>query len=167
MSGAHRSTTQSPIASARKSAVWLLTLLAAVTALLAFLALIAFVAYLAFTYEPASPAWLLPVAIALLGAVWLWVLGDLAWSLLRKQPRSPAQRARLMYSALLPLGSTIMLFGYLGQHYGWWTHGTVESALTWTGCLLYVGVTASRLMHEHHVLPALRRHFATRRGPSG
>jgi hypothetical protein len=31
---------------------------------------------------------------------------------------------------------------------------------------LFAGVTASRLMHEHHVLPALRRRFATRRGPS-
>lgn len=168
MSGAHRSTTQSPIASARKSAVWLMALLAAVTVLLALLALLAFVAYFAITYEPAhtAPAWLFPFAIALQIAVWMCVLGDIAWSVLRKQPPSPAQRTRLMRSVLLPLGGTIMLFGVIGQHYGWWTHGAAESALVWTGCLLLLGVNASRLMSEHHLLPALKARAATRRGPS-
>ena len=59
-----------------------------------------------------------------------------------------------------------MLFGVIGQHYEWWTHGTAESALTWTGCLLLLGVNASRLMSEHRLLPALKARAATRRGPS-
>ncbi len=168
MSGAHRSTTQSSIASARKSAVWLAVLLAVATVILALLALLAFVVYFAITYEPppSPPAWILPVAIAVLSALWVFVLGDLVGSLLRKRARSPVERTRLIRSVGLPLGSTLMWFAYFGQHYGWWTNGAVDSALTWTGCTLCLGVAVFWLMDEHHVLPALRARVATRRGPS-
>jgi hypothetical protein len=156
------------MASARKSAGWLIALLTVATVLLALLALLALVAYFAITYEPAhsAPAWLFPFAIALLGAVWMCVLGDIAWNVLPRQPRSRAHWMRQTRSVLLALGGTIMPFGAIGQHYRWWTHGTAESAPTWTGCLLVLGVTASRLMSEHHLLSALKARAATKRRPS-
>jgi hypothetical protein len=170
MGGAHRSTTQSGMVSARKSAVWLSALAAVATVILALLALLAFVIYLAITYQAShpTPAWVAPVAIAVLSALWIFVLGDLGRSLLHKQARSPARRRRMIRGVLLPLGTTLMLFGYLGQHYGWWKEGgAADSAVTWTGCALYLGVTLIWLMQEHHVLPALRARVAARRRPSG
>lgn len=166
MSGAHRSTTQSPINSARKSAAWLITLLALCAVLLAFLALLAFAAYFAITYVPAhsSPGWVLSLAIALQSAGWLLVLGDLAWSLMRKQPRSLAQRTRLTRKLLPPLAGTIALLAALGQQYGL-MYGTLESALTWTSCVLLLLVAAYTAMRGN-LLPALRARLAARRSPS-
>jgi protein-S-isoprenylcysteine O-methyltransferase Ste14 len=95
MSGAHRSTTASRAASARKSAAWLLQLAALATVLLAVLGLACLVGYL-IVANPAVPGWLLPLGIVLLSAAWIWVLGDIAWSLRRERRRSPAFWLRIV-----------------------------------------------------------------------
>jgi hypothetical protein len=64
VNGAHRSTTQNPVISARKSTVWLLTCAALV---IAFLAPLGLVIYLPI----AHPAVLRPVSTAFTGAAWV------------------------------------------------------------------------------------------------
>jgi hypothetical protein len=74
VTGIHRSrTTQSSVASARKSAAWLLQLAGAVTAILVQLAVVAYVAYTLIT-QP-SEAWLHAIAIATALTVCLGALG--------------------------------------------------------------------------------------------
>jgi membrane protein implicated in regulation of membrane protease activity len=152
----------------RKSAAWLVTLLALCTVLLAFLALLALAAYLAITYVPAhsTPGWLLPVAIALQGALWLIVLCEIAWGFRRRRTRSPAERTRLIHSVLPPLGVTIALADAFGQRYGR-SHGTVASALAWTGCVPLVIIAADTAMREYQLLPALKAWAGNRSRPSG
>ena len=82
MSGAHRSTTQSPAASVRKSAVWLLQLAGAAAGILAQLALVAFVGYILIT-QP-SKAWPLPISVAVGIMACIGVLGDI---ILRRMQR--------------------------------------------------------------------------------
>jgi hypothetical protein len=70
-------------------------------------------------------------------AVWIFVLGDVAWSLLRKPPRSPVQRARLFDRAVFPLTSLIVVLTILAQR-GGWLHDGAESTLTWTALALFI-----------------------------
>jgi hypothetical protein len=74
MTGIHASTKRNSIASARKSAVWLLQLSGAATAILIELALIAYVAYVLIT-QP-SDTWTRPIAVATGFTVCLWALGQ-------------------------------------------------------------------------------------------
>ena len=74
MTGAHASTKRSSIASARKSAVWLLQLSGAASAILIQLALMAYIAYVLIT-QP-SNAWLRPIAIATGLTFCLYALGQ-------------------------------------------------------------------------------------------
>jgi uncharacterized integral membrane protein len=163
VSGVHRSTTESRVTSARKSAAWLIQLAAVTTVLLTLPALVAFVSYLVIA-QPAW-AWLFPLAIALLSAVWIGIIGGTAWWLLRKRLRPPADRALLIRGVLGLLGCTIMAFSAIGQHYGW-THGGAESALTWCGCLS-MGAFACWLIGERRFLAALRARAVGRQEPSG
>jgi hypothetical protein len=139
VSGVHRSTTESPVAAARKSAPWVIQLLALVTAPLA---LLAFVAYLVIA-QPAWP-WLLPLAVVLLAATWIWVLTDLARPLLRRQPPPPAYWPGLTRHLPLVLGTTSLLLSH-------WSHGGTKSALTW--CFyLFMGAYACWLIGERRLL---------------
>jgi hypothetical protein len=89
MNGAHRSTAQRPVASALKSAAWLLTGAALITVLLAFL--VAFLGLLALVID-------VPIAhrtdvrlltIAVLSATSAAISGHLTRMLFRKRARSP------------------------------------------------------------------------------
>jgi len=108
MGGAHRSTTASRAASARKSAAWLLQLAALVTVLLALVGLACLVGYL-IVANPAAPGWLLPVGIVLLSAAWIWVLGDIAWFLRRERRRSAAFWVRIVGRVLPLVAGTILM----------------------------------------------------------
>jgi hypothetical protein len=73
VTGLHRSTTQSSVASARASAVWLLKLAGAVAALLLQLALVVYLAYILIT-QP-SKAWPVPIAVVTGATACLAALG--------------------------------------------------------------------------------------------
>jgi uncharacterized integral membrane protein len=89
MSGAHRSTTQSAVASARKSAAWMLKLGAAVAAMLVLVAAGAFVIYFVITQPPKK--WPLPVGISCAIVVGLYFAGDVT---LRRMKRRQAASGR-------------------------------------------------------------------------
>jgi hypothetical protein len=86
MTGSHASTKRHSIASARKSAVWLLQLSGAATAILIQLALIAYVAYVLIT-QP-SDAWPRPVAVATILTVCLAALGQFVWWRINRADKS-------------------------------------------------------------------------------
>jgi hypothetical protein len=102
---------------------------------LVLLALTAVGIYLAIAH-PAAAQYLV---IGLQCVAWILVSGNFTWSLLRRPPRSLAQRVRLSRSLLIPAGATILLVSVLGQQHGW-LHGGTESALTWTACAFSVAV---------------------------
>jgi hypothetical protein len=163
MSGSHRATGAGRAASARKSAVELIQLAAVLMVLLFLLALAGVVVYLVVA-NPAVPDWLLPVVIALLSALWIWVLGDIARSFLRKRPRSPAFWAPVIGRVLQLSGSTIVMLIAAGQPYGW-THGAVRPALTWCACLL-LAAGACWLIGERRLVARLTARAAGRQGHS-
>jgi hypothetical protein len=86
MNGAHRSTAQRPVASALKSAAWLLTGAALITVLLAFVSLLALVIYAPI----AHPTDLRLLTIAVLSAATAAISRHLTRVLFRKRSRSPA-----------------------------------------------------------------------------
>jgi hypothetical protein len=92
--GAHRSTTQNPVISARKSAVWLLAL---ITMLLASLGLLGFVIY----FPIAHPKDLQSLTIAVQSASWVALFAHLTLVLVRNRPHSPAQLAHVISEACL------------------------------------------------------------------
>jgi hypothetical protein len=71
------------------------------------------------------------VVIWFIGAGWAFLLGAVAWSLLRNPPRSPAQRLRLFGRAVLPVTGMLVFLRLLGQQSGW-LHGWAQTTLTWT-----------------------------------
>jgi hypothetical protein len=162
MSGAHRSTTASRAASARKSAVWLLQLAALATVLLPVLGLACLVGYL-IVANPAVPGWLLPVGIVLLSAAWIWVLGDIAWSLRREPRRWPAFWVRMVGRVLPLVAGAILMLTDAGQPHGW-THGPAKSVLTWCACLL-MAANACWLASERLLVAGMTARAASRQEP--
>jgi hypothetical protein len=77
MSGTHRGTTQSPVASVVRSIVWMLQLAGAVAALLVVLAVLVFVCDILFTRPPR--AWPLPIGVACGISVCIFAIGNIVW----------------------------------------------------------------------------------------
>jgi hypothetical protein len=149
MTGVHRRPTQRPA-----------VVLARAVVSLALLALTAVGIYLAIADRAAA----LYFAIGLQVAVWILVIGGIAWS--RPQgPRSPAQRVRVLRSALLPLGGTILLVSIIGQQRGW-LHGGAESALIWTAYVFAIGFLVYQIVGERRLMAALTTRAAAKQGQS-
>jgi membrane protease YdiL (CAAX protease family) len=147
----------------RKSATWLIQLMAVVMVLLLLLALTGLVVYLVVA-NPPVPRWLFPLALVLLSPLWIWVIGDTARSLRRKRPRSPAYWAPVIGRVLLLSANTIILLIAAGHPYGW-THGAAKPALTWCACLL-LGAYACWTIGEPRLVARLTARAASRQGRS-
>ena len=98
------------------------------------------------------------------GAAWIFVLGDVAWSLLRKPPRSPAQRVRQFGRLFLPVSGVVLALSLIGQQ-GGWLHDGAEPALKWmafalASCALVLTFGQDRL------IKALAARAAARQGQS-
>jgi hypothetical protein len=98
------------------------------------------------------------------GAAWIFVLGDVAWSLLRKPPRSPAQRVRQFGRLLLPVGGAILALSLIGQQAGW-LHGGAESALKWTA-LAFTSGALVLTFGQDRLIKAVAARAAARQGQS-
>ena len=94
----------------------------------------------------------------------MFLLGDVAWSLLRKPPRSPAQRVRMFGRVLLPLSGVILAVNLFGQQAGW-LHDGAESALKWTGFAL-VTVNLVWSFGQNRLIAVLAARAAARQGQS-
>jgi hypothetical protein len=115
--------------------------------------------------HPAFSSWLLLSGFVVASAAWIWFLGDIVRSLLRKPPRSRADWVRLTASVLWQIGITLVLASVVDQHHGW-THGAATSALVWGGCgLVWAGTCLSA--GERRFGPAMRARAAGRQEPSG
>jgi hypothetical protein len=95
-------------------------------------------------------------------AVWIFVLGDVAWSLLRKPPRSSVHLARLFGRAVFPLTSLILVLTVLGQRGGWLYDGA-ESTLTWTALALSI-VALAWAIGQKRLMKVLAARAAAKRG---
>jgi hypothetical protein len=91
-----------------------------------------------------------------------WIL--FAWSLLRKPPRSPAQRVRLFGRVLLPVSGVILALNLIGQQ-GGWLHDGAESTLSWTALALSAGAVVWAF-GEKRLMAALAARAAARQGQS-
>jgi hypothetical protein len=143
MVGAHRSTTQNPLAAARKSAAWLMALAGLIVVPLGVLGL---AIYLAVAYPADAPLF----TIAVQGAVCLVVLGNLASGVLRKAGRSPEKRTHLITKAGVLLCLTTVLLADIGRQQRW-MHGAYEYAVTAILSLFVVGTTAYWLGAERRL----------------
>lgn len=104
------------------------------------------------------------VLLGFTGAVWILALGDVVWSLLRKPPRSPAQRVRLFGRVLLPLSSLILVLSLLGQ-FGGWVHDGAESTLKWTG-FAFASLGLVWAFGQNRLLAVLAARAAAKQGQS-
>jgi len=104
------------------------------------------------------------VLIWFTGAGWIFLLGDVAWSLLRKPPRSPAQRMRLLGRALLPVTGMLLFLSLLGQQTGW-LHAGAETTLKWT-TLPFVISALIWAFGERRLLKVLAARAAAKQGQS-
>ena len=102
--------------------------------------------------------------IAFTGAAWILLLGDVVWSLLRKPPRSPAQRLRMLGRLLLPLSGLILAVNLFGLQAGW-PHDGAESTLRWTSFAL-VTVNLIWSFGQNHLIAVLAARAAARQGQS-
>lgn len=102
------------------------------------------------------------VLIWFTGAGWIFLLGNVAWSVLRKPPRSPAQRVRPFGRALLPVTGVILFLSILGQQTGW-LHDGAESTLTWTALPLCIGALVWAF-GEKRLIKVLAARAAARQG---
>jgi hypothetical protein len=98
------------------------------------------------------------------GVVWVLLLGNAGWNLLRKPPRSTAQRVRVFGQVLLPLGGVILALNLIGQQAGWW-HGGAKSTLTWTALPLVAGAVVWAF-GEDRLMKVLAARAADRQGQS-
>jgi hypothetical protein len=89
------------------------------------------------------------------GAVWIFLLGDVARSLLRKPPRSTVQWVRLFGRVVWPVGGVILVLDLIGQR-GGWLHDGAESTLTWTALALAI-VTVVWDVGEKRLMKVLAR----------
>jgi hypothetical protein len=160
MHGEHRSTAQSPFASALKSAAWLLMVVAVVMLPLAWLGLLAFGIYLAVADQTDSWRFI----IALESALWIWVFGHLAWVWFRHRPRSAAKLVGVINEGLLLLSVTIVLLGYIGQQQGW-MHGPFLYAMIGVGAVLFLGIGAYWTLGERRLTAFLKARAADRQTP--
>jgi len=97
-------------------------------------------------------------------AVWIFLLGDVALSLLRKPPRSPVQRARLFGRAVWPLTSLILVLTVLGQR-GAWLRDGAQSTLVWTALALSI-VALVWAVGEKRLMKVLAARDAAKQGHS-
>jgi hypothetical protein len=82
MSGAHRSTTHSPVASAGKSIVWMLQLAGAAALLVVPFAVLGFVVYTLIS-QP-SKAWTPPVVVASAISICVFAIAHIVWYRMRR-----------------------------------------------------------------------------------
>ena len=129
--------------------------------LFAFLGLLGFVIYLPI----AHPADLRPLTIAVQSASWVAVFAHLAWVLVRKRPRSPAQLVRVISEACLLLCITIGLFADGGDQAGW-THGPFRYVMAGVGLVLLLAIAAYWVTGERRLRAVLERRAADRQTPS-
>lgn len=99
-----------------------------------------------------------------IGAGWILLLGNVAWSLLRKPPRSPAQRVRLFGRVLLPLCGLISVLNIIG-HQGGWLHDGAKSTLGWTALALSAGAVVWAFGQDR-LMAVLAARAAARQGQS-
>jgi hypothetical protein len=154
MTGAHRRPAQRPAVLIARAVV----LITRAVVWLALLALTAAGIYLSIADHAAA----LYFVIGLQVAVWILVIGEIAWSL-RPRPRSPAQRAGLLGRVLLPVGGTTMLLSVIGQQHGW-LHGGAESALIWTTFMIAIGVSVYQIPDVRRLMAALTARAAAKQG---
>jgi hypothetical protein len=105
------------------------------------------------------------VLIWFTGAGWIFLLGNVAWSLLRKPPRSPAQGARLFGRVLLPVTGMLLFLSLLGQQTGW-LHAGAETTLRWTTLPFVIGALVWSFGGERRLLAVLAARAAARQGQS-
>ncbi len=97
-------------------------------------------------------------------AVWISLIGGVAWSLLRKPPRSSVDRARVFGRAVWPVTSLILVLTVLGQR-GGWLHDGVKSTLVWTALALAI-VALVWAVAEKRLMKVLAARAAARQGQS-
>jgi hypothetical protein len=98
------------------------------------------------------------------GVVWVLLLGNAGWNLLRKPPGSVAQRVRMFGQLLLPLGGVILALNLIGQQGGWW-HGGAKSTLGWAALPLS-GAAVVWAFGEDRLMKVLAARGADRQGQS-
>jgi hypothetical protein len=128
---------------ALKSAVWLLGFGACVIA-----PLLGLVTYAIYAAVGKPPAYMLPLAIALATALVVWLCGDLANTVLRKLPRTPADlRVPLVASQVSLLAFTAAsLFLVLALDQGW-ASGPARYVLVGTqGTFVVVRIACKRIL---------------------
>ena len=99
-----------------------------------------------------------------IGAAWILLLGNAAWSLLWKPSRSPAQRVPLLGRLLLPVSGVIFASILFGQQ-GGWLHDGAESLLKWTG-LAFSICAVVWAFGEDRLMKGLAARAAVRQGQS-
>jgi hypothetical protein len=101
--------------------------------------LLALLAYAIYTAVAKPPAYMFPLALALAGAVCVWLCGDLVWTVWRKLPRTPAElRVPLVLSQVSLLAwISVTLFLVLGLDRDW-ANGPARFLLTGTGSVFLV-----------------------------
>jgi hypothetical protein len=142
MVGAHRSTTQNPVAAARKSAAWLMALAGLIVVPLGVLSLA--------IYLVARQADVSLYAIAVQGAVCLVVLANLVSEVRRKPGRSPGKRMYLITQAGVLLCFATALVADIGRQQRW-MHGAFEYAVIAISSLFALGTTAYWLGAERRL----------------
>jgi hypothetical protein len=157
MTGQHRSTTQDRTRSALKSAVALLQIAGVVLALPVVLGLLAFGIYE--TVAHWSDAY--PVAIAYEAAAWLMVSADLAVTVRRNRPRSPAQVVAVVRGAANVAFFSIILLITIGRWQGW-ANGSVRWVLIGISTLILVYTLAG----QRYLRTFLESRAASRPHPS-
>ena len=159
MTGAHRSTTQSGVTSARKSAAWLATGLGIVLITVAVLAVVALAIYFALTRRDDA----FYAAAALQSVAWLLWLGDLI-SHLRKPSRSPEWFVAVIRKAWLPAIIAMGLLVDVGQVLGW--NDSLLYALAGISGLVVLAYLAYSFGGERRLQAVLRARAAGREGPA-
>ena len=97
-------------------------------------------------------------------AVWISLMGDVVWSLLRKPPRSSVERARVFGRAVWPVTSLILVLTVLGQRGGWLQDGA-ESTMTWTALALAI-VALAWAIGGNRLMKVLAARSAAKQGQS-
>jgi hypothetical protein len=98
------------------------------------------------------------------GLVWVLLLGNAGWNLLRKPPRSTTQRVRVFGQVLLPLSGVILAVDLIGQQGRWW-HGGAGLTLSFAVLPLSAGAVVWAF-GEDRLMKVLAARAADRHGQS-
>ena len=157
MSGAHRSTTKRPAASALKSAAWLAT---GATVFIMFPGLLVFGIYLVV----AHPADARPLAIAVQSAGCAAVFGHLTWVVFRERAQLAARLMHVAGEGFLLLCVTAALLSDLGDGLGW-AHGPFRYAMTGVNAVLLLAIGAYWLAGRRRLRAVLKGRAGARDAP--